>query len=263
MILNILKGAAIGLAFILPGISAGTVILILGFYKQFVDDLSKFRLRPYLPHFCGGAVAALIGVKLIGYLLENCKELLLAFLLGMLVASLRVILFQEGKMVRFRLGTVVLGIASFLIAWFTFSHPNPGWGPLPAISLYHFFAGGTVAGATMILPGISGSSSLVIMNMYDDVIFAVNHWEWLNLAVFTAGALLGIFVLARLLSALYRRYQDAISMVLTGLVLGSIRSLLPSSFSAGAVIAALAGAAIVLGFTLPRRPTTDQKTFSL
>ncbi len=262
MILDFLKGMAVGIAFVLPGISAGTVILILGFYKQFIDDISRFHLRPYLPHLCGGALAALAGVKIIAYLLENCKDLLLAFLLGLLVASLRVILFQEGKMIKFRPLTVLAGIAGFLVAWFAFSNPGPGWSPLPAVSIYHFFAGGAVAGATMILPGISGSSSLVIMNMYDDVIFAVNHWEWLNLAVFTAGALLGIFGLARLLSALYRRYQEALSLVLTGLVLGSIRSLLPSSFSAGVLIAALAGAAIVLALTIPRRPKSGEKTIS-
>ena len=66
MLLNFLQGMAIGIAFVLPGISAGTVILILGFYKQFIEDLSNFRLRPYLPHLCGGAVAALAGVKIIG-----------------------------------------------------------------------------------------------------------------------------------------------------------------------------------------------------
>lgn len=59
MFINFLKGMAIGTAFILPGISAGTVVLLLGFYKQLIEDFSALRLRPYLPHICGGAVAAL------------------------------------------------------------------------------------------------------------------------------------------------------------------------------------------------------------
>lgn len=262
MLLNFLQGMAIGIAFVLPGISAGTVILILGFYKQFIEDLSNFRLRPYLPHLCGGAVAALAGVKIIGYLLENHRDPLLAFLLGMLVASIRVILFQDGKMVRLRPVAVLLGVTGFMVAWFTFSNPTPEWTALPDVSLYHFFAGGTIAGATMILPGISGSSSLVIMNLYDDVILAVNNWEWLKLAVFSAGGLLGIFVLARLLSALYRRYQDAVSLAMTGLVLGSIRSLLPSALSAAVIAAAVTGAVIVLTLTSPRHRKPDQKTIS-
>jgi putative membrane protein len=258
LLLNILKGAAIGIAFVLPGISAGTVILVLGFYKQFVDDLSSFRLLPYLPHLLGGAAAALAGVKIIGYLLENCRDLLLAFILGLLIASLRVILFQDGKAVRLSAIGIILSAASFLTAWFIFGSPSPGWTALPAASYLHFAAGGIIAGATMILPGISGSSSLVIMNLYDDVIYAVNHWEWLKLAVFSAGALLGIFILARLLSALYRRHQDTVSLALAGLVLGSVRSILPSAFSIPVALAALTGAAAVLALTIHQRPKTDQ-----
>lgn len=262
MVLGFLQGMAIGIAFVLPGISAGTIILILGFYKQFIEDLSCFRLRPYLPHLCGGAVAALVGIRIIGYLMENYNDLLLAFLLGMLVASIRVILFQDGKMVQLHPGSVFLGIACFLISWFTFSNPTPGWTALPAGSPYHFFAGGAIAGATMILPGISGSSALVIMNLYDDMIFAVNHWDWLKLIVFSAGALLGIFILARLLSALYRRYHDTVSLALVGLVLGSTRSLLPTAFSIAVVVACAFGAAIVLALSGPRPRKPDQKAVS-
>jgi len=262
LFINFLKGMAIGTAFILPGISAGTVVLLLGFYKQLIEDFSALRLRPYLPHICGGAVAALGGVKIIGYLLENYADILMAFLLGMLVASLRVILFHEGKLVRLRLLPVLIGLACFLLVWFAFTNPAPGWTPMPAVSLHHFFAGGTAAGAAMILPGVSGSSTLVIMNIYDDVIFAVNKWEWLKLAVFSAGALLGIFALSRLLAALFRRYRDAVSLALAGLVLGSVRSLLPSTFSIPVVLAILAGAAIVLALAVPRPPRQDHKTLS-
>jgi len=49
LIVQFFQGIAIGIALILPGLSAGTVILILGFYKQFIDDLSSFRLSPICP----------------------------------------------------------------------------------------------------------------------------------------------------------------------------------------------------------------------
>ena len=84
----------------------------------------------------------------------------------------------------------------------------------------------------------------------------------MKLAVFSAGGLLGIFVLARLLSALYRRYQDAVSLAMTGLVLGSIRSLLPSALSAAVIAAAVTGAVIVLTLTSPRHRKPDQKSIS-
>ncbi|MFY9503980.1 MAG: DUF368 domain-containing protein [Dethiobacteria bacterium] len=262
MLLQFLQGMAIGIAFVLPGLSAGTVILILGFYKQFIDDLSRLRLRPYLPHLCGAALSALVGVKIIGYLLENYNDLLSAFLLGMVVASIRVIIIHNGKIVKPTFWGIILGAAAFLITWFIFSNPTPGWTALPAGSPHHFFIGGALAAATMILPGISGSSTLVMMNLYDDMIFAVNHWEWLKITIFSAGALIGIFVFARLLSALYHRYHDTVSLVLVGLLLGATRSLLPSTLSAAVIVSALIGAAIVLVLSSPGFRQPKQKTSS-
>jgi len=246
LIVQFFQGVAIGIALILPGLSAGTVILILGFYKQFIDDLSSFHLRPYLPHLCGAAAGALTGVKVVGLLLVNHRDLLLAFLLGMVIASVRVILVRNGQVIRPRPWTLILGPAAFAAAWFVFGNPAPGWTALPAGSHQHFFIAGALAAATMILPGISGSSTLVMMNLYDDMIVAVNQWEWLKLAVFSTGGLLGIFVLARLLAALYRRYHDAVSLTLAGLILGATRSLLPTAFSTGVLLTALAGGAMVL-----------------
>lgn len=266
LIKQFFQGVAIGIAFILPGLSAGTVILILGFYKQFIDDLSSFHLRPYLPHLCGAAAGALAGVRVIGFLLENHRDLLLAFLLGMVIASVRLILIHNGRAIRPRPWSLALGLAAFALAWFVFGNPAPGWTALPAGSHQHFFIAGALAAATMILPGISGSSTLVMMNLYDDMIFAINHWEWLRLAVFTAGGLLGIFVLARLLAALYRRYHDAVSLTLAGLIIGAARSLLPSTFSAAVLLSALAGATAVLLLSSPLltnlrgRPVWPKKT---
>lgn len=258
--LHFLQGIAIGIAFILPGLSAGTVILILGFYKQFIDDLSRFRLRPYLPRLLGAAAGALAGARVIGYLLEQHHDLLLALLLGMVLASVRVILMHEGKIIKPRLYSLLPGLAACALAWFLFSSPTPGWTALPAGSNHHFFAAGAVAAAAMILPGISGSSALVMMNLYDEMILAVNYWEWSKLAVFSAGGLVGIFVLARLLAALYRRYHEIVSYTLAGLLLGATRSLLPSTISLTVGIAALAGAAAVLLLSSPSLSRGRQKT---
>lgn len=260
MILHFFQGTAIGIAFILPGLSAGTVILILGFYKQFINDLSRFRLRPYVFHLCGAAISALAGARAIGCLLKNHNDLLSAFLLGMVVASVRVILMHEGKIIKPKFWNLLPGLAAFALAWFVFSDPTPRWTALPAGSPGHFFFAGAVAVATMILPGVSGGSALVMMNLYDEMILALNHWEWSKLVVFSAGGLLGIFVLARLLAALYHRYHETVSLTLTGLLLGATRSLLPSAVNSTTVTAALAGAAIVLLLSSPYLNRLKHKT---
>jgi len=252
MILKLIQGAFIGVALILPGLSAGTVILILGFYRRFLDDLASFHLRPYLLMAVGAAAGALAGVFAISYLLERYNLAVMAFLLGMLLASVPTVIdFRRGNYTIKPL-PLITGAAGFLITWFIVCEPTNTFTVLPPGGLFHFFLGGTLASATMLLPGVSGSSVLIIMNLYDDVIYAISHWQWLKLAFLAAGFLVGLFGLARLLSALYRRYRTTISFLLAGLIIGSTRVLLPDRFSLTFALAAIAGALVVLFITRKR-----------
>lgn len=258
MVIKILQGLLIGVALVLPGLSAGTVILIFGFYRQFLDDLAAFKLKPYLFHLAGALAGALAAVYTVSYLLDHYNLLILAFIFGMLIASVPVVL-------DLKLGTALLkplallcGAGGFYLAWFVICEPSQTFTVLPPGGYFHFVIGGALAGATMLLPGISGSAMLIIVNLYDDVINALRYWEWLKLFFLAVGFLVGIFGLARLLSALYRRYQLEISFLLAGLVAGSTRALLPLSFSFTFLIAALAGAAFVYLLTRMRQTSVNQ-----
>jgi len=257
VILKLLQGASIGVALILPGLSAGTVILILGFYRQFIEDLSVLRIKPYLPLLGGVIGGALAGVYIISYLLEHYNAAIMAFLMGLLLASIPAVInirqaaeqpFTINNISKF-IWPIALGIAGFVTTWYIICEPTRTFTILPPGGFLHFFLGGTLASATMLLPGVSGSSILIIMNLYDDVIHAVSNWQWLKLGFLASGFAVGLFGLARLLSALYRRYQTAISFLLAGMILGSTRILMPAQFSLTFFIFAAAGAVIVLYFT--------------
>jgi len=281
LLIKVLKGTFIGTALILPGLSAGTVILILGFYREFLEDLSSLRFKPYLPMLAGAVVGVLLGVSVISYLLTAHNQAIMAFLLGMLLASVPTVLNyrQKARFADIPLETgdtgnpensgsdqltgrpksqsklkkmswpAILGIAGFLITWFIICEPTRTLTVFPQGGLLHFFIGGTLASATMLLPGVSGSSILIILNLYDNVIFAITSWQWLKLLSMGAGFIIGLLGLARLLSALYRRYQTAISFLLAGLILGSTRILLPDQFTPGFFIFALLGALTVYYIT--------------
>jgi putative membrane protein len=251
MAISIMQGIFIGVALVLPGLSAGTVILILGFYMRFLEDLSNFRLRQYLPLFAGALTGALIAVYTVSYLLERYNTFIMAFIMGMLIASVpAVINYRRGDGIK--IVSLLFAAAGLIITWFLVCDPSQTFTVLPPGGHFHFFLGGAIASATMLLPGVSGSAMLIIINLYDDVIYAVSNWQWVNLAFLSAGFVVGLFALARLLSALYRRYQKEISFLLGGLILGSTRALLPASFNLQFVLAAAAGAAIVLYLTRKR-----------
>lgn len=257
MFQKILQGVFIGVALVLPGLSAGTVMLILGFYRKLIDDLSSFRLRPYLPMLPGVLAGVLAAVYSIRYLLDNYTAIIMGLLLGLLLASIPAVLnYRRGKL-KFKLWPLLLAAAGFYLTWFIICDPTQTFTVFPPGGPLHFFIGGTLSSATMLLPGVSGSAILIIINLYDDVIYAVTHWQWLKLSYLTAGFVVGLFGLARLLSALYRRYQAAISFLLAGLILGSTRVLLPEKISLTFVLAALAGAALVLYLTRWRHKSSS------
>ncbi|MDW7729097.1 MAG: DUF368 domain-containing protein [Bacillota bacterium] len=251
MITRILKGIFIGTALVLPGLSAGTVILIMGFYRSFIEDLSSLRLKPYLPIFAGAAVGVIISVFAVSYLLERFNSIIMAFILGMLVASIpAVVNYHRGSKVK--LLPFLFAAAGFIVTWYIVCDPSNTFTVLPPGGNFHFFLGGALSSATMLLPGVSGSSVLIIMNLYDEVIYAISNLQWIRLLLLALGFIVGLFGLARILSALYRRYQAEISFLLGGLILGSTRALLPLSFNLTFIFFALTGAVLVLYLTRRR-----------
>jgi len=262
LILKLLQGAFIGVAMILPGLSAGTVILILGFYRRFLEDLAVMRIKPYLLMIIGAVAGGLTGVFVISYLLEHYSLLIMAFLMGMLLASVKTVINYRARPF-LKPWPLILGLAGFLVTWFFICEPTRTFTALPPGGSVHFFIGGALASATMILPGVSGSSILIILNLYDKMIFAVSNWQWLSLAFFGAGFALGLLGLARLLSVLYRRYHAAISFLLAGLIIGSTRALLPEQFNIAFFIAAGFGAFLVLYFTRSQTGEAEDDRSSL
>jgi len=251
MLINILQGLFIGVALVLPGLSAGTVILIMGFYQVLLDDLSSLRLKKYLPLLAGAAVGALASIYAVDYLFARFNSIITAIIFGMLVASVPAVLnHQKGNKIKIR--PLLFALAGFAFAWFIICDPSSTFTILPPGGYFHFFLGGVLSSATMLLPGVSGSAVLVIMTLYDDVIRAFSQWQWINLLFLGAGFVVGLFGLARLLSALCRRLQADISFLLGGLILGSTRALLPVALTPAFFIYALAGAAVVLYLTRKR-----------
>ncbi len=244
MLNKILQGLLIGVTLVMPGLSAGTVILIFGFYRQFLDDLSSLNFRPYLYHLAGALAGALVAVYLVGYLLDHYTLLIKSSIFGMLVASIPVALDLKRGSALLKPLPLLCGAGGFCLVWFVIFESQT-LSALPPGGFLHLILGGVLAGATMLLPGISGSAMLVTVNLYDDAINAIRYWMWLKLLFLGFGFFLGIFGMARVLSTLYRRYQLEISFLLAGLIAGSTRALLPSHFSLTFLVSALTGAAMV------------------
>ena len=234
------KGFCMGASDVVPGVSGGTMALILGIYEDLIDAirsfdfsslrlLFKFRIKAFLNRVSYQFLAAvgagiLIAVfslaKILSWLLDNKPVLLWSFFFGLIVASIlivgrRVEDWIASRWVSFFAGT--LG-AFFLVGLVPVSTPEAGW---------FLFLSGAIAICAMILPGISGSFILVLLGKYAFVLEAVNDRDLLSLGILAAGACTGIILFSRLLGWLLSRYHDVTVSLLAGLMLGSLRKIWP------------------------------------
>ncbi|QDS97437.1 DUF368 domain-containing protein [Adhaeretor mobilis] len=246
------KGLLMGSADIVPGVSGGTVALIVGIYERLVTAISQFdgQLLKMLAGRQWRAAAARIDFRflatlgagiltgvaalatLMHYLLEHERSPTLAVFFGLILASALLV----GKMVKpansQRAGLcVALAIAGAAFAYWLVG--------LQAIQAsdnpVYFFLCGMVAICAMILPGISGAFILLILGSYESItkiIKDLTHFEFTvgdltTLAVFAAGCAVGLIGFSKLLRWLLEHYHDLTMAVLCGFMLGSLRKIWP------------------------------------
>lgn len=235
-----LKGVILGFILVLPGMSGGTVFVIFGIYEDLVHDLVRLRLKPYLPLLGGVLVGIFISGSLFSLFFQTYRNETAIFLLGCLLASIRAVLKCCPDITR---GRVIFFLMGAAMGYMLGSDPIGGIHTVEEVGMTYLFIGGALASATMVLPGLPGSSVLIAMGIYDTVLFYLSDLVWSRLLVFGAGSLAGMILLVNFLEKVYDRYRGLISYFFAGLILGSSRALIPTDFSL------LMPLLFILGFT--------------
>ncbi|MCB7135125.1 DUF368 domain-containing protein [Cellulosimicrobium marinum] len=276
---NAVRGGLVGAAESVPGISGGTIALVVGLYDDLIDAASQLlhaarelvtgvvrrrgvgpalgALRavdwPLLvPVLLGMVVVLLLSLQLVAPLLESNPVPVRSVFFGMIVVSVAVPLrLMPG---RFRvLDGVLLAVAA--VVGFLLTSLPPGQVDDP--SLWLVFLGAAVAINALVLPGVSGSFVLLAMGLYVPVQEAVSDRDLAFVGTFVLGAAIGLGSFVKLLQWLLHHRRQATMAVLAGLMIGSLRALwpwqtedgtllAPTGSVLGPVLLALAGAAVVL-----------------
>lgn len=241
-VLHVARGAAIGLVEVVPGISGGTVALIVGVYERLITsaghfvggtrllltdrraaraELAQVRWDVVLPVLLGMVPAILLGARLLGPLVEDHPVPTLALFLGMSLAAITVPAQMVGPGWSGR--RLALALATAVGAFLLVGMPPQ---QLP-VSFPLVFLAAAVAVCALALPGLSGSFLLLTFGLYTPTIEALNDRDWAYVAVFVAGAVLGLASFVRLLERLLERHHVTTLVVLTGLMAGASRALWP------------------------------------
>ena len=248
VVLNATRGALIGAAEVVPGVSGGTVALVVGVYERLIGSaghlLTALRLllsdvprgrgtasgRAELRHVDWGTVvpvlvamfAALLTLaRVIEPLLEEQPERARALFLGLVLASIVV----PARMVHRWGGREVLLAVVAAVAAVLLTGLPPGTNDDPSMLLVYCSA--ALAICALVLPGVSGSFLLLSIGVYEPTLSAVNDRDLGYVAVFAAGALTGLALFVKVLQWLLTHRRAATLAVMTGLMVGSLRALWP------------------------------------
>ena len=236
-----LRGAAMGTADLVPGVSGGTVALITGIYPRLLAavtaaDAAAVRLLLkgqwlglwrhvdgafLLPLMLGIGSAIFALASTLKLLLETQPLLVWSFFCGLvLLSSLALIRTEMTKL------TPMVGLM-FLIGVVIMLTLGLGTGISFPQHLGGFFVAGLLGICAMILPGISGSFILLLLGMYGPIITAVADRELLPLLVFAVGCAVGLLTFSRFLTFVLARARVATLALLVGFLLGSLVILWP------------------------------------
>lgn len=240
---KLLQGGVIGLIIILPAVSGGTILLAMGLYEELMHDLSRFRLLPWLPFAAGMLAGIFISGMALAWLFETYTAIILAFLLGCILASVKSILGRDyqprANRVLFLAAGLFIGLA---LAGITEFGTASGVPPGPFITAL----GGALASAAMILPGVPGNAVLIIMGIYDDMLLALAGLDLKTLLMYIFGAALGIIILSNALDKIYSRYRDILNWFFVGLVVGTSKMLVPANLESPLLFLLIAAVGFIL-----------------
>ena len=234
------KGIFMGIADAIPGVSGGTIALLLGIYEELIHTISSLNFEQILnlrkngfksfwSKINGGFLFSLllgIGVSLISFvkisaiLLDKYPLFVWSFFLGLIIATVYVI-YKLIEKLNFRniLFVLISIMATLLLSSFSTVEINN-------IGLLYILFCGIIASSAMILPGISGSLILVILGVYTFLINALNNLEILIIITFILGAIIGLLGFSRVLKYLFNNYRNITYSIMLGLVIGSIPKIL-------------------------------------
>jgi putative membrane protein len=239
-----LQGLLMGGADIIPGVSGGTMALIVGIYKDLISAIGDAfsavltlargrvgeavrRVRALnwgllLPVVGGIGTAIVIGSLFIPELLEAYPVECRALFFGLVAASL-VIPWRERR--AHRTAHYAVAVVAAVVAFVLVGLPRSGDAADP--SLWRVAGTAAVAINAMILPGVSGAFLLEVLGMYRPTLEALRSLDVAYVAAFVGGAGVGLGLAAKGLSWLLDRAHDWTMAVLVGLLAGSLRALWP------------------------------------
>ncbi|WP_047981029.1 DUF368 domain-containing protein [Ornithinibacillus contaminans] len=234
---NIYRGLIMGASDVIPGVSGGTIAVLLGIYDRLIAAINgllskewKKHLSFLIPLGIGIGAAVLLLSRLIEWLFEHYAGPTQFFFLGLIIGILPYLFHQAEAKTNFKATHyILLVIGAILVGSMLFLNEGEGM-VIETVTMSTYillFFSGFIASAAMILPGISGSFILLVIGVYSTVISAISNLQLDIIAVVGVGIVLGILTMSKLINYFLVHFRNATFAVIIGLVIGSIFVVFP------------------------------------
>jgi putative membrane protein len=279
-VLNFLKGMVIGVSNLIPGVSGGTMALVMGIYERLVEAIGEFltnkkRRKEFslflLPVILGAAAGILLFARVFNFLLSSpiYSQPTYFFFIGLILGSVPFLVtvhhdmkIRPARAIFFLIGLGLVVSLAFLVGrdnavdsfrvYYSIMDIINIAGIDWKYALWLFFCGFLTSSA-MVIPGVSGSALLLGLGEYRNILYFVSELMAVQLAVFGIGVIAGIVACARLIDFCLKRFPANTYYFIMGLVIASVFQIVMQSlegFSLSLLPLALSFLAMAAGFAL-------------
>ncbi|WP_049426857.1 DUF368 domain-containing protein, partial [Staphylococcus capitis] len=262
---NILKGFGMGTSDLIPGVSGGTIALLLGIYDDFISSVSGLFSKRFWPSFkfllpilLGMGLAIALLSNLFNYLLSYHEIPTMFFFTGLIIGIIPYLLktsnfkqtFKTKHYLMILIGIIILVIITLL------NNGDKHSGETLTLSfglIIKYFIAGMFASSAMLLPGISGSFMLLVFGAYGTVMFSISELVKLNftalpiLIIVGLGILTGFMLSSRMIQYFLHHHTTMTFALIIGFIIGSIYAVFPG-FPENGLVWIISFLTIIIGF---------------
>lgn len=228
-LLIILKGFIIGSSMSVPGVSGGTMAILLGIYDNLISAISNFLkdIKGNLIFLIKFSIGAGVGIGslafLIKWLLDKFPFFISFFFLGAVIGGIPA-LYQKTKESSLRISSVLYFLLGLVIVISIGFIPTGNIDVSIGSGVAHYLmllVTGVVIALALVLPGISTSHMLIVLGMYDSMLLAITKFDVIYIGILGFSTLIGVFLVTKPLEWTMKRFPHQTYCIIIGFVVGS------------------------------------------
>ena len=231
---SFINGVVTGIASILPGVSGGLILVLCGSYERLIEDISELRqkIKPeffFLVAIASGLLVGMLACTLfLDWTLDRFAAPMMAFFFGLIVAQIpevwKLTGYEKGSKISVAsIACLAVGLGIIIALMVV----NGGGRVVDTDdhsvgNMVLFALCGIVLAVSKVMPGISGSSLLIALGLFEVTISSVAHLDMYFIAPLCVGLLIGLFGFAKVMDMCLKRFRTETYMLIMGLTIGSL-----------------------------------------